>query len=133
MWGPPLNQSQLAHLQRLQNSVTKCLRKYDHVLNHRQHLNWLPVSDQIKLVPCFATFIVTLSHAWFLIHQSYLDHNTVITHVARTALLICKLVISQAPKNYFDYLPLLGGILSLLYHLLFTAIKNSYPLPRTFT
>ena len=50
VWGPPLSQSQLAHLQRLQNRcirVTKCLRKYDHVSNHRQHLNWLPVSDQI--------------------------------------------------------------------------------------
>ena len=52
VWGPPLNKSQVGHLQRLQNRairVTKCLGKYDHVTQHRQQLNWLPISHQIKL------------------------------------------------------------------------------------
>ena len=50
VWGPPLNKSQVAHLQHLQNRViriTVCLRKYDHVYLHRCQLNWLPISHQI--------------------------------------------------------------------------------------
>ena len=38
VWGPPLNGSQVGRLQRLQNRairVTKCLKKYDHVSQHR--------------------------------------------------------------------------------------------------
>ena len=37
IWGPPLNRSQVARLQHLQNRaihVMKCLRKYDHVSLH---------------------------------------------------------------------------------------------------
>ena len=52
VWGPPLNKSQVAHLQRLQNRaicVTRCLRKYDHASSHRLQLNWLPIPDQTKL------------------------------------------------------------------------------------
>ena len=50
VWGTPLNRSQMARLQRLQNRaihVTKCLRKYDHISLHRLQLNWLPISHQI--------------------------------------------------------------------------------------
>ena len=50
VWGPPLNKSQVARLQRLQNRgirITRCLRKYDHVTLHRRQLNWLPISHQI--------------------------------------------------------------------------------------
>ena len=58
IWGPPLNSSQVARLQRLQNRaihVTKCLRKYDHVSLHRLQLNWLPISNQImfKIFLCY--------------------------------------------------------------------------------
>ena len=48
--GLPLNRSQVARLQHLQNRairVRKCLRKYDHVSLHRLQLNWLPISHQI--------------------------------------------------------------------------------------
>ena len=51
VWGPPLNGSQVGRLQRLQNRairITKCLKKYDHVSQHRQQLKWLPISHQIK-------------------------------------------------------------------------------------
>ena len=51
VWGSPLQKCQVAHLQHLQNRairVTKSLRKYDHVSTHRNNLNWLLISHQIK-------------------------------------------------------------------------------------
>ena len=59
VWGPPLNKSQVAYLQRLQNRairVTKCLRKYDHVSLHCLQLNWLPISHQITFKSCCAMY-----------------------------------------------------------------------------
>ena len=59
VWGPPLNKSQVACLQRLQNRairVTKCLRKYDHVSLHCLQLNWLPISHQIMFKPSCAMY-----------------------------------------------------------------------------
>ena len=52
VWGPPLQQCQVSHLQHLQNRavrVTKSLQKYDHISAHRNNLNWLPISHQIRL------------------------------------------------------------------------------------
>ena len=51
VWGPPLQKCQVTRLQRLHNRairVTKSLRKYDHITRHRNNLNWLPISYQIK-------------------------------------------------------------------------------------
>ena len=51
VWGPPLQKCQVTRLQRLHNRairVTKSLRKYDHISRHRNNLNWLPISYQIK-------------------------------------------------------------------------------------
>ena len=50
VWGPPLNKSQVACLQCLQNRairITKYLKKYDHVSLHCLQLRWLLVSHQI--------------------------------------------------------------------------------------
>ena len=59
VWGPPLQQCQVSCLQHLQNRavrVTKSLRKYNHVSVHRNNLNWLPISHQIKLRSISAMF-----------------------------------------------------------------------------
>ena len=58
VWGPPLNKSQVARLQRLQNRairVTKCLRKYDHVLLTVFNLTSYP--DQIEIFVCYVTLL----------------------------------------------------------------------------
>ena len=73
VWGLLLNQLQIKHLQRLQNRnihVTKCLRKYNHVSEHRQQLNWLHVCKLgfNLLVPCFVTTIIIVNHTWFSVH-----------------------------------------------------------------
>ena len=64
VWGPPLQQCQVSHLQHLQNAavrVTKSLRKYDRISTHRNNLNWLPISHQIRLwssyVQCFVIIV----------------------------------------------------------------------------
>ena len=59
VWGPPLNKSQVARLQRLQNRgirITRCLRKYDHVTLHHCQLNWLPISHQIMFKSSCAVY-----------------------------------------------------------------------------
>ena len=51
VWGPPLTQASINHLQRLQNwgvRITKSLHKYDHVSHPLNSLSWLPVNRQIQ-------------------------------------------------------------------------------------
>ena len=106
------NKSQITRLTWLQNRsvcVTKWFRTYDHVSELCQQLNWLSVSAQMFKSTCtiFRYYHNNITcHAWFSIHWSYLDNNITITHVAKIALPICKLVISPPPKNSFVHLPL---------------------------
>ena len=79
VWGPPLQQCQVAGLQHLQNGavrVTKSLRKYDRVSAHRNNLNWLPISHQIKLRSSYMCDVSLLSSGRCLlldppIHDQY--------------------------------------------------------------
>jgi len=73
VWGPPLNKSQVACLQHLQNraiGVTKCLKKYDHVSLHRLQLRWLLVSHQIMFKSSCAMY-----------HYYYHDHQPCLSFV----------------------------------------------------
>ena len=124
------NQSQITCLQWLQNRsihVTKCLRKYDHTSELYQQLNRLYVLGLNPLVPCFVTTIIIVSHVWFSIHRSYLDSTITITHIAKIASPICKLIISPPPKTSFTHLPLPGGILWWM-----PCMLNLHPQLRTF-
>ena len=53
VWGPAAHRDSLSRLARLHNRgvrLTCGLRKYDHVLQHRARLGWLPVESFVKYI-----------------------------------------------------------------------------------
>ena len=136
MWGPPLNKSQAARLQRLQNRAIKCLRKYDHISPHRVQLSWLLIFDQNLLVLCIATIIIIVNHVWPLIHQSSLGHNMAIIHVVKTVLQTYwfAVFLLLPPRGTFILLLLTSwwnALTTILYQLI-VPIIHLYLLPKTF-
>ena len=51
VWGPPLTQNQLLHLQQLQNHAVRLvfsLSRRDHVSKYYQELHWLSIAQLIQ-------------------------------------------------------------------------------------
>ena len=126
VWGPPLQRC-LQHLQNRAIRVTKSLRKYDHVSTHRNNLNWLPISHQIKFRNGYPFLIKLNSEAYMLcsviiirtqgvccwIHPSNLVGSTLTKHVAVRTLQVLLCVVLLVLKDIFVLLPAPGGILCL--------------------
>ena len=116
LWGPPLNKSQVAQLQCLQNRdnrITRCLRKYDHVTLHLRQLNWLSISLQIMFKPSCAMYChyhYDKKPVCSLNLPLFLELSTIITQDAKTVLQIQPVFIYQPPKNTSALLLQLGGI-----------------------
>ena len=115
VWGPPLQQCQVARLQHLQNRavrVTKSLRKYDRISAHPNNLNWLPISHQIRLRRVCAMFRYyrQKENVCYWTHLFNLVGSTCIRLVVGRILQVLHYVVSPAQKEIFVLQPPPGGI-----------------------